>query len=84
MRMTGLQKLWGARNGICRAWQGLDPYVLLFEPETVEVLYLFFNYFLGGWKTEKKYMFFLLNACSICKLFAFYVKINLYKALIIG
>ncbi|KAL5287924.1 CYP4V2 family protein [Megaselia abdita] len=36
MRMTGLQKLWGARNGICRAWQGLDPYVLLFEPETVE------------------------------------------------
>lgn len=52
MRLTGLQKLWGARSGICRAWQGLDPYVLLFEPETVEVSLFTFNliflYFIGG------------------------------------
>ena len=34
--MTGTQKLWGNRLGLNKAWQGPSPYVLLFDPETVE------------------------------------------------
>ncbi|XP_037943632.1 cytochrome P450 4c3-like [Teleopsis dalmanni] len=36
MRITGSQKLWGNRIGMNKAWQGPTPYVMLFDPETVE------------------------------------------------
>ncbi|XP_053970133.1 cytochrome P450 4c3 [Anastrepha ludens] len=35
-RLTGTIKLWGHRIGFNKAWQGTSPYVMLFDPETVE------------------------------------------------
>ncbi|KAL9892775.1 cytochrome P450 4c3 [Glossina fuscipes] len=35
-RITGSQRLWGNRYGINKIWKGTSPYVLLFDPETVE------------------------------------------------
>uniref|UniRef100_W8BHT3 Cytochrome P450 4c3 n=1 Tax=Ceratitis capitata TaxID=7213 RepID=W8BHT3_CERCA len=35
-RLTGTIKLWGTRIGLNKAWQGTSPYVMLFDPETVE------------------------------------------------
>ncbi|XP_061394743.1 cytochrome P450 4c3-like [Musca vetustissima] len=35
-RLTGSQRMWGTRIGMNKAWQGQTPYVMLFDPETVE------------------------------------------------
>jgi hypothetical protein len=42
-RMMGTIKLWGRRVGVNRIWIGSMPYILVFLPERVEVLYLSHN-----------------------------------------
>lgn len=36
-RITGSKSLWGNRLGIYKVWQGTNAYIMLFDPETVEV-----------------------------------------------
>lgn len=43
-RITGSKSLWGNRLGLNKVWQGTSPYIMLFDPETVEVkIFLTFN-----------------------------------------